>query len=88
MIFARICWALTLLSAGTAEYVLFDTMNRATTAPQQAAGAAMAVAAAVIPYVFSRCVERLARPEVTKVEIANVSDALRSRIAPMNVSAG
>lgn len=48
-------WIATLLSSAFGGYLLFETMSTATGAPQQAAGAAMAMAFAVIPYVFTRC---------------------------------
>lgn len=60
----------TLVIIGTliGGFTFFDSMIAAESAPQQAAGAAMAMAWAVLPYCFARAVEKLG--EVT------VADAL------------
>ncbi|NDZ12024.1 hypothetical protein C7T35_15535 [Variovorax sp. WS11] len=50
-------YCLTLLASLAAGGTLFLTFASSGSAPQQAAGAAMAVAIAIIPYVFSRCVQ-------------------------------
>jgi hypothetical protein len=60
--FTKLCWALTLVGTLAAGGVLALTILTATGAPQQAAGAAVSVAVAVIPYVFTRAVEGLSRP--------------------------
>lgn len=52
-----ICWIVTLISACGALVTYIGTVANATSAPQEAAGAAMAVAIVVIPYVFTRAVE-------------------------------
>jgi hypothetical protein len=52
-------WAVSLLAAVAGGYELVETTMRATSAPQQAAGAALAVAIAVIPYVFTRCLDAI-----------------------------
>lgn len=78
MAFAKICAAITLLATVGAVLELFDTLVRATSAPQQAAGASIAIATAVIPYVFTRCVRLLATPTVARVEVVNgASPALK-----------
>lgn len=59
----RVCWALALLSAGFGMLELIFTMVRAESAPQQAAGAAMAVAFAVIPYCIARALQLGSRRE-------------------------
>lgn len=59
-IFAGLCWAVTVIAAGVAAIQLFDTVAGAAPAPQQAAGAAVALAIAIIPYVFSRAVDSVA----------------------------
>jgi hypothetical protein len=55
-----ILWIVTILGAlvGFAQMMMLES---ATGAPQQAAGAAMAVASAVIPYVFARAVEKISQ---------------------------
>lgn len=55
----HVCFAVTILATILAGFTLFSTFISSESAPQQAAGAAMAAAMAVIPYVFSRCVEKL-----------------------------
>ena len=52
--FVGLCWIITLLAACLAGFELFFTVGSANGAPQQAAGAAMAMAICVIPYVFTR----------------------------------
>jgi len=55
----RFCYAVTFLAACLAAAVLFFGLIGAKGAPQEAAIGAIALAIAVIPYVFSRCVEKL-----------------------------
>lgn len=52
-------WVVTLLASCVAGYQLFETFASATSAPQQAAGAALAIAIAVIPYIFTRCLQSI-----------------------------
>lgn len=54
-------WTLAALAAVIAGFDLFTTVNIANGAPQQAAGAAMAAATAVVPYVFARAVDSITR---------------------------
>jgi hypothetical protein len=62
MTIRRILWALAALGSviGALEFLL--TNMTATGAPQQAAGSAMAVAWAVLPYVFARAADEFIRP--------------------------
>jgi hypothetical protein len=50
-------WLVTALAACLAGATLAATLATSSGAPQQAAGAAIALAIAVIPYVFTRTVE-------------------------------
>jgi hypothetical protein len=59
--FVKLCWALTLVLTLIAGAVLVLTLLTASGAPQQAAGAAVAAAIAVVSYVFTRAVEGMAR---------------------------
>jgi hypothetical protein len=52
-------WILTVLGSLMAAGVLVITVLLATGAPQQAAGAAIACAVAIIPYVLARAVEAI-----------------------------
>ncbi|MEX1107275.1 MAG: hypothetical protein WEC00_00040 [Dongiaceae bacterium] len=45
------------LAAAAGAFALMDTLVNAESAPQQAAGAAMALAISVIPYVFVRAID-------------------------------
>lgn len=65
--FAKICWAITLVIACITAFTLFTDLRAATSAPQQAAAAAMAAATIIIPYVFSRAVTELSAKEPEKV---------------------
>ena len=62
-----------MLSAVLAGLALLVTLVGARTAPQEAAGFAMAVAIAVVPYVFVRAVIAFAAPDP--------ADALRKLLA-------
>ena len=55
----KISWGITALAACASALIFVSTVGEATSAPQEAAGAAMAVAITVIPYVFTRCLEGL-----------------------------
>jgi len=48
------CWVLTIIGAVLGGEVLFATFASAKGAPQEAAGAALAVALVVLPYCFAR----------------------------------
>lgn len=57
------CWVVTIVCCIIAGIVLLTTSIGSNGAPQQAAGAAIAAALAVIPYVFSRAIAELTAPE-------------------------
>lgn len=52
-------WGISLLGAGLGIIEFVGTLSGASSAPQQAAGAAMAVCWAVIPYVIARAVSEI-----------------------------
>lgn len=58
--FAKMCCFVTAAAACLAAIELFSVFASAQSAPQQAAGAAIAAAMVVIPYVFTRAIEGLA----------------------------
>lgn len=70
----KFLYVLTLLGAvvGAGDFLL--GLVAANSAPQQAAGAAMALAWAVIPYVFARAAEKLNAP-VQKPSSAGTENA-------------
>lgn len=55
------CYALALAAGCVALSELASTVSAAQSAPQQAAGAAMALGWAVIPYCLARCVDLATR---------------------------
>ena len=67
--FLSFCRCVTLIAGCIASLVLTVTVFASNGAPQEAAGAALALAICVIPYVFTRMVEGMDAPEVSKVEI-------------------
>ena len=54
-------WVLTLMCTLASGFVILFTMAGAHSAPQEAAGYAMACAMAVVPYVFARAGESIIR---------------------------
>lgn len=52
-------WAITVVATVVAAFIAMWSIVGATGAPQQAAGAAVALCVAVIPYIFTRCFERI-----------------------------
>jgi hypothetical protein len=57
---ASIFWLLTILGSLAGAFTLTQTFSAAKSAPQEAAGAALAAALAVIPYCLARAVGELA----------------------------
>lgn len=58
-----ILWFLTLLSTLLAALVVLFTTATGQSAPQQAAGYALACALAVVPYVFTRAAQAIKGPD-------------------------
>ena len=57
----QIVWMLPLLGSIIAGFEFFNSMASATSAPQQAAGAAMAMCWAVPPYILARAYQEIAQ---------------------------
>ena len=55
----RFIWILPLFGSLIAGLEFFDSLMSAASAPQQAAGAAMAMCWAILPYVFARAAAEL-----------------------------
>lgn len=72
-----VCVIATLLGAAGAGVQLIDTFNHAVSAPQQGAGAAMALAMCVIPYVIMRCFST----SLAAVEAADASQTREEQLA-------
>jgi len=56
-------WIVTILACIVAGFLFVMTITSSNGAPQEAAGAAMACAVTIIPYVFARAVEKLANTD-------------------------
>lgn len=69
--FLKLCWIVTLIATALAAWQLVADLSRANEAPQQAAAAAIALSFAIIPYIFTRCVEKLSDPEPREVKVTN-----------------
>lgn len=67
------CWVITIISCIIAGMVLLATFTSSNGAPQEAAGAAMAAAIAVIPYVFSRAVTELSESKAEEQNAAIIA---------------
>jgi hypothetical protein len=82
--FVTFCWIVTVLAACMAGFQLLFTMTSAQSAPQQAAGAALAAATVIVPYVFTRAMEGFApRPVVVVTpESAKVPQAAAPATQP------
>ena len=63
----KVLWLLTSFAAVGAGMVGINGVLSATSAPQQAAAAAISVAIAIIPYCFTRACEKLANEEVDRL---------------------
>lgn len=57
--FILLCWLATIVASIIGLFFLAATMVFSDSAPQQAAGAAVALACSAIPYVFSRACESI-----------------------------
>lgn len=57
-----VLWLVCILACLLAGAILFFTITSSEGAPQQAAGAAIACAFAIIPYVFARAFEKMPGP--------------------------
>ena len=67
------CYVITLLAACVAAMILGGGVMGAKGAPQEAASGAVAAAVVVIPYVFTRCVEKISGNR----ELREIADLLR-----------
>jgi hypothetical protein len=67
---------ITILGCVCRGFILVGTFLTATGAPQQGAGAALAVALAVIPYCFVRAVESWAEPSASEAELRKLNETL------------
>lgn len=60
----KLCWIVTMLGACAGMLCVINLfMSRGISAPQEAAGAAIACAMCVVPYVFTRAIEGMRKAE-------------------------
>lgn len=79
--FIFLCWLATLAGSTVGLFILAATVVFSDSAPQQAAGAALAVGCAAIPYVFSRACESLSAARRTMKADALDTNTRLGRIA-------
>jgi Na+/melibiose symporter-like transporter len=73
----QVSYIITLISTCFGLLVLIFGFSGAKSAPQEAAAAALAIALAVIPYVFSRCLQITADRKVKKQRHEEIISALK-----------
>ncbi|MDO9357892.1 MAG: hypothetical protein Q7T70_02725 [Polaromonas sp.] len=84
-------YSLTGVSSVAAALLLGFTLFSSQSAPQQAAGAALAIGIAVIPYVFSRCIQIIVSETYRREEskrLIDKLDALEKVLAARDAGAG
>jgi len=95
----QFCYVVTLISTCFGLLVLIFGFSGAQSAPQEAAAAALAIALAVIPYVFSRCVQINSDRARSIKDAAALLEAVRSSrsdtaltgtpwVAPVGIGSG
>lgn len=75
----QLCYVVTLISACFGALTLMFGFSGAQSAPQEAAAAALAIALAVIPYVFSRCVQITSDRRSSQKRHEELMEAVRSK---------
>ncbi len=65
----KIVWIISLVGSGIGFLMLFATLSSSNGAPQEAAGAAISVAFAVIPYCIARAISEMQTKESGKSEV-------------------
>lgn len=75
-------WIIAILGSLAGGLTLFSTMLNATGAPQQAAGAAMACAFAVVPYVLARSIDGATNLDEAKKQTALLAQIVRNMTQP------
>jgi len=60
-------FSLALIGTLIGSFILFITLLQAKGAPQEAAGAAVALCFGILPYVFARCIEKIGGPREVKI---------------------
>ncbi len=78
-VMVQICYVVTLISACFGALTLIFGFGSARSAPQEAAAAALAIALAVIPYVFSRCVQISSDRKSSKRRHEELLEVMRSK---------
>ena len=71
-------WVLTLIGAVFGGLTIVITLGASSSAPQEAAGFAMACALAIVPYVFARAAQGLGATD-TKEEVDRIIAAIKNK---------
>lgn len=71
----KVFWLLPILGAVLGSLVFLLTLGAARGAPQEAAGYAMAMAIAVIPYVLTRAIQFMTDSQV-QIDVKRIADAV------------
>lgn len=77
-----VLYVLTAISSVLGGFVLLFTMGGSSSAPQQAAGAAVAMSLAVLPYVFARCVQIRSQLSESRQRHLEIIRVLKSLVPP------
>ena len=74
----KVLWLLTLIGALFGGATILFTLAASSSAPQQAAGFAMACALAIVPYVFSKAVQGMVA-DSTSEEVDRIIAAIKQK---------
>jgi hypothetical protein len=86
-LFTIISWVAVLIGAALAAFQVAEVHRAAVSAPQQAAGAGLALAYVIIPYCFARAVESLS-PQTVDPEVKSAAAAPAETTARPRYPAG
>ena len=75
-------WLLPLLGTLLGSVILLGAFTTANGAPQEAAGAALASACAILPYVFARSIEGIRGPQATRPAVGGVAPTSSPTASP------
>jgi len=78
----KLLWFLTIVGAVVGGWNYLETITLATSAPQQAAGMALAAASAILPYIFARACQEFGNVPTHK-QVAATSPEAPTRLAKM-----
>ncbi|MEN6538906.1 MAG: hypothetical protein ABFC67_04775 [Mizugakiibacter sp.] len=62
-VLSQLSWLVTFLASFFGAFLIFSALTSSLSAPQEAAGAALACGVVIVPYVFSRTIDALRSKE-------------------------